>query len=327
MRYIQGMVKLLQLLFGRLLPQPLDAHIELRVTQAVEQIDPRLKSFSNYPRAYRQAVTTATEYARKLAASLPDFIDLSPGRFAQDPLLHALFTDVEAIYSTVRESQQLKSYCSDHSRPQSCELYALMGMRRKEKTVFGRELNGEMVQQNVQQTLVYFEGHTLMLPSPDRKEFVAKLEQLLFDSLIKSLTEQIAQRVMQRRELEIERDTIVLRLRSVSTDETEQKQKLQAIRRELKLLDKEYSLGNYSALLDKFMDERQQYLRLERREVPIDMRGVMRESTERLAGHFVFHDLIGRDRRRWTLYPVRISVDELQQAMECRCDRERWMEI
>jgi hypothetical protein len=321
------MVDLLRALFGNLLPQPVDAYIEQQVVHAIELIDPRLKSFSNYPRAYRPAITTATAYAKKLAGALPKSLEVSPSHFAQDPLLHTLFISTESIYSTVRDSQEIKLYCQENSNPKGGELYALMGMRRKEKTVFGREMSGDVIQQDVQQKLVYFEEHTLTLPTMDQGDFMAKLEQHFFDSLIKSLSEQIARNVMQRHELETERDIMASRLRSADISGEDLEEKLQAIRRQLKRLDKEYSLSNYSVLVNKFMDERQQYLRLEQREMAIDMRGVMRESTGRLAGRFVFHDLIGRDRRRWSLYPVRLPVAEFYDAMHCSGDRKRWIKI
>ncbi len=327
MEYIGPMFTLLRTLLGRLSSPPLDPRIESLVARAVEQIDPRLKSFSNYPCAYRPAIIMAMQYAKQLAASLPEPIDLSPSRFAQQPLLHALFTSTEGIYCTVRESQEIKNYCREHGKPAGGELFALMGMRRREKTVFGRELSGDMVQPDVQQTMIYFEAHTLMLPTTNRDEFRSRLETHLFDSLIKSLRDQIAQAVAQRHELEVERDIIAAHRHSAGGREGGVEEKLQAIRRQLKTLDEEYSLGNYSALMNQFFDEREQYLRLEQKELPIDMRGVMRDSKGRLAGRFVFYDLVGRDRRRWTLCPVRLPVEELQQAMHCGSEKERWMEF
>lgn len=318
---------LLRTLLRRLLPQPLDPHIEQRVRRAIEQIDPRLKAFGNYPGAYRPAISAASNYATKLANALPSGIDLSPHRFAQEPLLHALFTDVQAIYQTVRDSREIKQYCHEHGKPQGGELFALMGMRRHEKSVIGRTLSGDEIQQDVQQTMVYFDDHTLTLPSTSHESFMQRLEENMFDSLIHSFAEQITQRLAQKSELETERDILVAHQRSTHRFDRHEQEKLRAIRRQLERLLNDYALSNYGGLLNQFMDERQDYLRLEQLEIPIDMRGVMRESTERLAGHFVFHDLVGRDRRRWTLCPVRLPVEELQQALHCDSVNERWMEF
>jgi hypothetical protein len=321
------MLDLLRTIVGRLSPQPVDPHIEQLLARAIEQIDPRLKAFNNYPRAYRPAIRTATAYVRKLVGSLPECIDLSPSRFAQEPLLHALFSDVEAIYNTVRESQEIKTYCREQGKPEGGELFALMGMRRHQKTVFGREMNGNFVQQDVQQTLVYFDTHTLSLPSIDKEQFRERLEVHLFDSLIKSMSDYITAGVMRRQDLETEWEILVSRLRGHPEQQQEIEAQLRQVREQLEPLRQEYKLTNYHKLFDTFMAEPEQYLSMERCEIPIDMRGVMRESHDRLAGNFMFYDLVGRDRRRWTLCPVRLPVEELQQAMHCGSDKERWMDI
>ena len=318
---------LLRAFIARLTPQPLDPQVEQLLARAIEQVDPRLKAFGNYPRAYRPAISSANHYAKKLAASLPPSIVLSPARFAQEPLLHALFSDVAAIYQAVRDSSEIKQYCAEHGRPQSGELFALMGMRRHEKSVIGREMSGDEIQQDVQQTMVYFDSHTLTLPSTSPESFMQRLETNMFDSLIHSFAEKIARALGQKSELETERDILVARQRSAHSSDGEEQVKLQAIRRQLEKLTDEYTLKNYSLLLNQFMDERQHYLRLEQRELPIDMRGVLRESSDRLAGRFTFYDLIGRDRRRWTLCPVRLPVDELYESMHCGGTQERWLEI
>ena len=224
------MLDLLRTLIGRLTPKPLDPHIERLLARAVGQIDPRLKSFSNYPRAFVPAITIASDYAKELADALPDSIDLSPGQFSQQPLLHALFSDVDTIYNTVLESREITNYCGEHGKPQSGELFALMGMRRVEKTGLGREMNGELIQQDVQQTLITFEAHTLTLPSVNREEFKARLETDLFDSLMKTLSDEICRGVMQRRELETERDILASRLRSHAPEKEKTEAKLIQVR-------------------------------------------------------------------------------------------------
>ncbi len=322
------MKDLLQGIIGRLTPRPLDPQIERLVQRAIDLIDPRLKSFGNYPRAYIPAITAASNYAESLCEKVPRCIELRPSRYAQEPLLHALFRDVESIYATVRESLVIKEYCLAKGKPEGGEVYALMGMRRHEKTVYGPDINGEMVQQDVRKTMVYFDSHTLTLPSATRQEFREKLKTDLFDSLVKSLAEAIGEGVHRRQELESRRDMLASRLRS-NPQQAALQEELAQLRQQLGELGKDYELVNYHKLFDSFMAEPQQHLQLLRDEIPIDMRGVMRDSHDRLAGRFEFADLVGRDRRRWTLCPVRMPVIELQEAMHCGVvsSKERWLEI
>lgn len=315
-------------LFARWLPQSLDPERKQRLLHAIKIIDPRLQAFGNYPRAYLQSVEQAYSYAEQLAARLPEPILLSPRQFASDPLLHAIFSDVSTIHNMVRESREIKQYCHRHGRPEGGELFALMGMRRHEKVVFGRELRSDEVQQDVQQTMVYFEAHTLSLPVAQREEFDARLLQHLFDSLLQSFRGQISDGLQQKREMEVERDILIARGHSHQPLNGGEEARLDAVRRELARLEQEYVLSRYPAMLADFVERRQEHLRLEQKEIPIDMRGVQRESDDRLAGRFTFYDLIGRDRRRWTLYPVRLPVDELSDVIRGGGrGNERWMQL
>ncbi len=321
------MLTLLHDIISRLKPEPVDPAIKSLVERAVERIDPRLKSFSNYPKVYIPAVSAASNYAKQLVAQLPGCIVLSPGGYAQDPLLHALFTDVGSIHSSVHESSAISEYAQQQALPLEGEVFALMGMRRQEKTVFGAQLKGDVLQNDVRQTLVSFYSHTLILPCADEAEFRRKLEQHFFDSLINSFSEVIAVGITKLRALEAERDVLASRLRGHPPHSEAMEAELESVRRQLDEANDDYGLKHYHLIFEAFMDVATQYLRLEQVEMPIDMRGVMRESDERLAGKFVMHDLIGRDRRNWTLWPVRLPLQELREDMVRASEKERWMVI
>jgi hypothetical protein len=179
----------------------------------------------------------------------------------------------------------------------------------------------------VQQTLVYFDDHTLSLPSVSREELRARIETDLFESLILSLRDYIAAGVRRRQELETERDILASRLRSHPTGQETLAAQLQQVQQQLQPLSREWILANYHQHFAEFMRQPHQHLRLERCDILIDMRGVMRDSEERLAGNFIFYDLVGRDRRVWTLCPLRLPLAELQPALQDGCNKERWMEI
>lgn len=321
------MLNLLRTLLERFTPQPPNPLLEQRLAWAIEQIDPRLKSFGNYPHAYLPAITAASRYAARLAAALPECLELRPDHYAQEPQLHALFKDVEAITNSMRESSAITAYCAEQGVPQGGELFALMGMRRHEKTVFGAAVDDNTLQQGVQQTMVYFDSHTLTLPATSREELQTRIETDLFQSLIYSLRGVIAEGSRQRQELETKRDILASRLRRHTAERDALTAQLQQVQQQLLPLSREWSLANYHHHFDIFMQQPEQYLRLEDCDMPIDMRGVMRESKGRLAGHFTFYDLHGRDQRIWTLCPVRLPMASLQQAMDGRSDKERWMAI
>lgn len=320
------MLKAFRQWLGRLRPAPPGPTLTARIQRAIEHIEPRLKFFSSYPRAYQHSIQLACQHSAALGTSLPPVLTLSPEAFAQEPLVHALFNNTEAMHNMIGDSRDIRDYCRQYGRPPEGHLYALMGVRRREKEVIGTVLNGDNLQHEEQHTLVYFESHTLSLPCTSEKELTELIEQHLFDSLINSLQDHITGINAERQQLQTERDSLVARLRAQQAP-LNAEQKLQHLRERLAELDAHYDLNHYHKLFDEFMAQAPQHLRLELNEIPIDMRGVKRNSDDRLAGRFTFHELVGRDRRRWTLIPVCLPVAKFQDAMQCGSGTERWMEI
>lgn len=321
------MSHLLRNMLGRLFPKPLDPYLEQLVHRTVDKIDPRLKSFSNFPHAYSQSVSAAYDYAKGLANSLPAYVELSPAQYANDPLLHSLFSDVRSINSMVSESRDIQEYCHAFGPPVGGEMYALMGMRRREKSEIGSEMDGDVIRQDVQHTVIYFESHTLGVPSASKEEFEKKLVEHFFDSIIDNFSNKIKQKQIKKKEMELERDTLIAHTRRSVQQDADQEKKLEELRTELESLSREYSLSNYPKLMKQCINGCNNILYMEHKNIPIDMRGVMRESSDRLGGVFEFCDLIGRDRRCWSLCPVHFSIDVFKSDLKCSTDKARWMEI
>lgn len=315
------MPSLLQDLLGRVLPKPPDTYVEQMVLRAVVAIDPRLKSFGNYPRAYRASISTAIEYARQLAESLPECIELDPAHYADEPLLHALFSDVGIIRTIVRDSEEIQEYCRKYGEPERGEVFSLMGMCRQEKTVFGREMDGDVIKQDVRQTLISFESHTLYTPTADKAEFREKLVEYFFDYFIGIFAKQMKLQQAKKKELEMERDTLIAQSRMHASQAGKNyEEKLAETRKQLEELSKSCVLTNYAKWLKEYIENLEQEIYLEEKTIPIDMRGVMRESNDRLSGRFVFHDLKSSDSRIWSLCPVKLPVAAFK--LEMKCDRE-----
>jgi hypothetical protein len=138
------------------------------IDRAVTAVEPLLKQISSYPHSYRKPVAFALQYARSLAASLPGPVLVSRETYAKDAFVHALFPAMDTVSETLCSSMAIQDY--RHNFPASNEIYALMGMRRNEKTVVGMEMSGQTIQRDVVQKAVYFTSHTLESPSPSEQQ-------------------------------------------------------------------------------------------------------------------------------------------------------------
>lgn len=138
------------------------------VERAVSRVEPHLKQISAYPKAFRKPVARALAYSREIAATIPGPVEINRAAYVQDHFVHALFPSVDFIQEALCSSQAMREFHGEN--PATREIYALMGMRRWEKSTLGMELLGQMVQKDVLQNVIYFTSHTVENPSTSPDE-------------------------------------------------------------------------------------------------------------------------------------------------------------
>lgn len=327
---------LLSRLFGRAADKEADSpELAAAIDRAVQRVEPRLRLAGGYPDRYRRSVACALNYARELAGQVPGPVDMSPEHYAKDPFVHALFSAPEEMQHALCMSHAMHEYAR---RPDGLtpEVYALMGMRRREKTAFGMEANGEVVSRGVAQRVVCFTDHTLSGPAPTETEARELLMWSLFDSLVDRVVERVQARRKERQALEKERDYLTAELHGAGVDAGKRRdlqQRLQDVLARLGKVNESLDLRRLAEDFDAVLLEPQAHLKLEEASLSVDGMGVVRDSGGQTQSvHALrFTDLYGRDRRRWTVVMVRCHprpgamsaaamAERLQQA-------GRWLQI
>lgn len=275
------------------------------IERGVLGVEPLLKQISGYPNSYRKPVAIALEYAYSLAASVPGPVVINRKSYAKDAFVHALFPAVDSVMEALCSSVALQDYQRDF--PASDELYALMGMRRHEKTVVGMELSGQTIQRDVVQKAVYFTSHTINNPAPSERQARDQVAWSFFDSLVGKVKKRVELRKQAKQSQLQERDMLMARLRTANAQANKP-----ALEEELtKLLSNMQStissleLSNYMEDFDAVLLNPEQYLRLVQTPIILDSMGIRRDSDDtNLGGAIIFNDLIGFDRRDWTVTMV-----------------------
>lgn len=304
-------------IFSRLLGlDPENDHPELllAIKRAISGVEPLLKQVSGYPDSYSEAVATALEYARGLAASIPGPIAINRETYAMDPFVHALFPSANFIKDALNASQSMRDYHCQH--PAASEVYALMGMRRDEKTMLGMELSGQLIQRDVPQNIVYFTSHTIEHPASSEKESRDLVAWGFFDNLVDNVAKRIAMRKQKKQSLMQEKDMLAARLHTANAQtrtalEEELNKVLSSIQAAICSLDLRSYLDDFKAVLLN----PEQYLRLDQTAMVLDSMGIRRKSTQEEQGQpVVFNDLIGFDRRKWTVALVYCSNMQIESS-------------
>jgi len=291
--------------FGRKKDTP---DLQAAIERAVSKVEPLLKQAGGYPGNYRKSVTSALEYARSLADSVPGPIEVNRESYAGDALVHALFPSVDTIQEMFHASLALQDYQRDF--PSTDELYALMGMRRREKATVGMELAGQTIQRDVVQNVVYFISHTIENPAPGEKQSRDQVAWSFFDSLVGKVFRRIDERKRTKQSQLQEKDLLMERLRLADAQtrpamEKELSKLMACIQSTISSL----YLNNYVEDFEAILLDPEQHLRLNHIPIILDNMGIKRDSDDagRGVAEIVFNELTGFDRRDWTVTMVHCS--------------------
>lgn len=321
-------------LFSRLLdharrPSPAESGlVREAIERAVQRVEPRLRQGADHPRRYRRPVARALEYVEALAQAIPGPVEMSPERYARDPFVHALFGSPEEMQHALCMSHAMHEYARRPGGP-GTDAYALMGMRRIEKTAFGMEMTGDVIRREVAQRVVCFTDHTLNGPAPTEAEARRLLMWNLFDSLVDRLAERLTARQRVRQDLQMEKDYLSAQLRAATADKRAAlQQRLDALLAELARATIALDLRHIAADFDEILLAPERHLRLEQVTLRLDGMGVLRDGGGANTHDLDFTDLHGRDRRRWTVVMVHCQPrPELLSMTERLREAGRWLQL
>jgi len=277
------------------------------IERAVNAVEPLLKQTGGYPDVYRAPIQSALEYAHALAARLPGPVEINRVSYAGDPLVHALFPSLESVTDALGNSLALQNHLREY--PADGEVYALMGMRRIEKAVAGMRLTGDVVQHDVMQNMVYFTSHTIESTAASETEARELVAMSFFDRLIGKVAQRIAKRKQEKQALLQEKDTLMARLH------TADERSRPALQEQLTRLMNDLQSAIGALELDRYQEDfvavlldPVQHLHLEQTAIRLDSMGIRRnDANEHYGETIVFDDLIGYDRRNWTVTMVHCS--------------------
>jgi hypothetical protein len=299
----------------------LDAALREAIGRAVDAVDPRLKVVSDYERRLAPAVSHALGYCEMVADEIPGPVDVGPRSFATDPLVHALFAAPGDIADMLGRSREVREFFAQPGNFGLDEFFGLLGMRRREKTVTGMALSGEVVQHGVAQRLLYFADHTLGELGADHGITRQRLRAAAFDGLAQGFAACVAELRQEHQEAR-------------SAWQSERGGRGHAGRRQMLEERQRQAVASLAPerLLDAYaewLEAAESRLYLKPAEARVDRMGVLARPTETGEDFrtLKFPELIGRDRRDWTVLIARISRDDAREALDRQQQANRYLII
>ena len=131
----------------------------------VEAVEPRVRSLARYQEKLQGCVCKSIAHLRAIARERLAPILLARAAWNEDPCLNALFATADDVPACLGRSSELRAFFENPSNLDVQEAYALLGMKKEERSVLGMELQGESVRQGVAQVTVSFSEHRLIAPA------------------------------------------------------------------------------------------------------------------------------------------------------------------
>jgi hypothetical protein len=195
-------------------------HDAVRVMEAMESVveatDPAIRFVRGYKRKLYDSIAASLRYAERVVSEIPGALEVSRTTFLSDPYVNAFFVntqDLQTIFSRSSEIREFLENCP--GGVDGC--YALLCMHKSEKTVFGVDIEGDMLKHDVRQTAVSFSDHRLYSPAGSEKEVREGLRHCLFHGLTTHALERIMHLKLQNHRLQEERHALSRNLRGLQS--------------------------------------------------------------------------------------------------------------
>lgn len=188
------------------------------IEQLVDKIDARLRLVPSYQKAMLPSVRLSLDYIRSLPGLVQDPLELSLAAFRQDSRLGLFFASPGSLLALLRGSPELQDYFGSPSSADAA--YAVLLMNRSEKRRFGTADENGTLRGDVAQTVVSFDNHRLVLPSPSPEALRDISSERSMDVLGAVIARRLQMMEMTRLSLDVELTRIELKLSCLSTPGT-----------------------------------------------------------------------------------------------------------
>ena len=321
------MATIWQSLLSVLRNEPADPALDAAVEYVVNQLEPRLKFAGGYPQRYRKAVAHALAHARELADAVPGPVTINREAYVQDPFIRAIFASPDDFKSALCMSQAMRDYTREHECHLGSPVYALLGMRRREHTLYGTEVNGDQVRHEVPMTAIGFSDHTLTGIAPSEAEARERLVFSFLDSLLVEVRAQLDALRRERAYLEQKRGDLQARLHCAdAAGQFSLQAELDALAPHWQSVAAELELSRHAEHLERVLLHPEQYLRLEHQTLHLDDMNIRRAPGPGVR-EIPVTDLLGRDRRRWTVALLHCQQPGIAPVAEQLDQASRWLHI
>jgi len=335
-------------LFGHGSPDDDAAQTQQLVTDmtelAVETVDPRIRLQSRYADKLAGSVRTTIAYLREIGRQPLDPLLLARADWSGDARLNAFFAAADEVPALLGRSKELRDFFTDPAHREAGFAYALLAMKKEERTVLGTRQDGERVQHDVAQVTVSFSGHKLFAPSATIEATRLEVGRRIILRLAQLALARIVELDMKAAELGERKAWLMARLRLVRLavdgaaglleDTADTRSRIAALERELKETVRDYietkagvaTLARYIGHITAVMDHPEAHVKLQQWPMRLSRMGVRADADFRgPVNEFVLTELAIGEGVAIVIAIVRCPLAQLPAETDPLANAERYL--
>lgn len=139
--------------------------IDDAIDAVVDAVEPRVKAATRYRAKLEPCMRKTIAHLRAIARDPLEPVVLARAAWSDDPRLNAFFATADDVPACLGRSRELRAFFDDPANTGVQEAYALLGMKKVDRTVFAPKLEGETLRHDVAQVAVNFSEHRVIAPA------------------------------------------------------------------------------------------------------------------------------------------------------------------
>lgn len=235
----------------------------------VEAVEPRVRLNPRYREKLEKAARHSIAYLRSIGREGLEPVLLTRKAWSEDPRVNAFFATANDVPDCLGRSRELRAFFENVSNQGVDEAYALLGMKKEERTIFAPKLEGDSLRHDVAQVAVSFSNHRLVAPSATLAAARLEIGKRIIQRLAQVALSRIVALDMKATELQEHKAYLGARLRllnlaregmeGIVKDPATLESDIKAVERELKetvagYIDAKSSLATLDSYIDRIDD-------------------------------------------------------------------------
>ncbi|MEN8130939.1 MAG: hypothetical protein ABFS45_12250 [Pseudomonadota bacterium] len=233
------------------------------IERVIDNTDTKIRLIVGYRRKLRHAIESSFEYIDALVDGIPGALVVNRRSFIEDPQVNSFFVNVEDLQHKFSRSPEVREFIEADRDRELKDIFSLLCMEKREKTIYGVELNGEIMRRDVPQIGVSFTDHQMLSPASTEAEARRGLKDCMFQGLTTYALGRLRYFQTKREAFEDQGRRLRVRLNSLRTKARRSDSEIESVRIEIRELERrlaenERSLSEIKSELDTTDDALEQ---------------------------------------------------------------------